>query len=138
MIITLIKMVNVDAFSSQNVNCSLSSSHTFVDLYLFMWRETVDFRVAEWIVCLVNFHYLANDKDKVFVQDKKSFRSEGRPPIKKNVYFRELLQRLLFQLQVLVLETKNQHELLHNNCWMQIFPKLLALLALLAGKEDAC
>ena len=45
----------------------------------------------EWIDCLVNFHYLANDKNKVLVQDKKSFRSEGRPPIKKNVYFRELL-----------------------------------------------
>ena len=44
-IITSIKMVNVGALSSQNVNCSLSSSHTLVDLYLFMWRETVDFKV---------------------------------------------------------------------------------------------
>ena len=64
MITTLIKMVNVDVLSSQNVNCSLSNSHTLVDPYLFMWRETVDLRVAEWIVCLVNFHYLANDKEK--------------------------------------------------------------------------
>ena len=61
MIITLIKMVNVDAISSQNVNCSLSDSHTLVDLYLFMWRETVDFGVAEWRVFLLNFqHYLTS------------------------------------------------------------------------------
>ena len=52
MIITLIKMVNVDALSSHNVKCSLSNSHTLADLYLFMWRETVDFRVADWIFCL--------------------------------------------------------------------------------------
>ena len=78
MIITLIKMVNVDALSSQNVNCSLSNSDTLVDLYLFMWRETVDLRVAEWIFCLVHFqHYLAFDKDKVLVQDNKSFRSDN-------------------------------------------------------------
>ena len=56
MIITLIKMVNADALSSQNVNCSLSNFHTLVDLYLFMWRETVDFRVAKWFlfVCKKN------------------------------------------------------------------------------------
>ena len=52
MIITLIKMVNVDALSSHNVKCSWSNSHTFVDLYLFMWRETVDFRMEDLIFCL--------------------------------------------------------------------------------------
>ena len=73
MIITLIKMLNVDSLSSQMSIAhyqTLMYEYTLVDLYLFMWRETVDFRVAEWIFCPVHFqHYLAFDKDKVLVQD---------------------------------------------------------------------
>ena len=60
-------MLNVDSLSSQMSIAhyqTLMYEYTLVDLYLFMWRETVDLRVAEWIVCLVNFHYLANDKEK--------------------------------------------------------------------------
>ena len=35
-------------FAKQNVNCS--NSHIRIDLYLFMWRGTVDcIRVEEWI-----------------------------------------------------------------------------------------
>ena len=55
MIITLIKMVNVDALSSQNANYSLSNSHTLVDLYLFMCGERP--WTLEWIVFLLNFQY---------------------------------------------------------------------------------
>ena len=73
MIITLIKMLNVDSLSSQMPIThyqTLMYEYTLVDLYLFMWRETVDLRVAEWIFCLFHFqHYLAFDKDKVLVQD---------------------------------------------------------------------
>ena len=72
MIITLLKMLNMDSLSSQMSIAhyqTLMYEYTLVDLYLFMWRETVDLRVAEWIFCLVNFHYLAFDKDKVLVQD---------------------------------------------------------------------
>ena len=70
MIITLslIKMLNVDAlYLSSQMSIAhyqtLMYEYTLVDLYLFMWRETVDFRVAEWIFCLVHFqHYLAFDR----------------------------------------------------------------------------
>ena len=80
MIITLIKMLNVDSLSSQMSIAhyqTLMYEYTLVDLYLFMWRETVDLRVAEWIFCLVHFqHYLAFDKEKVLVKDNQSFRSD--------------------------------------------------------------
>ena len=39
--------VMIANFAKQNVNCS--NSHTRIDLYLFMWRGTVDcIRVEEW------------------------------------------------------------------------------------------
>ena len=69
-------MLNVDALSSQMSIAhyqTLMYEYTLVDLYLFMWRETVDFRVAEWIFRLVP---LAFDKEKVVVKDNKSFRSD--------------------------------------------------------------